>query len=484
MYNSIYPINIKPYSGPKNKQSVTSQSEDESSGEKKRRNYFQRNNQQQEQNQEHQKQQEYPSDTYVKSEITPKSEQKDYSDHTYSNNVNIAQIIMDFKNTATAIGTPQELFDEVNTYFELIEKQSKKTEPNRKLIQSNLKNASLLLDNYITESLGKQSHVVENWIDTLFLQKVDYQYNIDKVNPDFQIKFPEREQRTQETTAENTQASEKIEQKEVVQTVTQPEITAKKKYYIPENKDLKKLYVQAKKYSMINEPEKALRTFQKALEKSIEIKDDKAQAMIYYEAGQIFDQKDLLSQALKNYYKASQTASDSSVKSKVHYNMAKIYDDVVQIEPAVDHYFVAISYAGEDDDFRTQSKSLVNIATLYAEQQEKKKAKEYAELSNQIAKETKKPKFIASILAKSGKAYTVMGENRDALKFFKKSTREYKKTSSHDKVAKNCLKAAKIMLKMGNLEKAKNLYKTAYNSFAEINDEKSMKLVFQELSKF
>ena len=79
--------------------------------------------------------------------------------------INIAQILKDFKNTAAAIGTPDDLKEEVNGYLTLIEAQVKKDNPNTKLVKSNLKNASTILDNYISKTLNKESKVVENWVD-------------------------------------------------------------------------------------------------------------------------------------------------------------------------------------------------------------------------------------------------------------------------------------------------------------------------------
>ena len=60
--------------------------------------------------------------------------------------INIAQILKDFRNTAVAIGTPDNLKDEVEGYLSLIEKQVTKDNPNTKLVKSNLKNASTILD--------------------------------------------------------------------------------------------------------------------------------------------------------------------------------------------------------------------------------------------------------------------------------------------------------------------------------------------------
>ncbi|MBO8429948.1 hypothetical protein IAC76_01035, partial [Spirochaetes bacterium] len=86
---------------------------------------------------------------------------------TRSSSINIAQILKDFNNTAIAIGTPDNLKEEVNGYLSLIQAQVSKENPNVRLIKSNLKNASTILDGYISETLNKESKVVENWVDAL-----------------------------------------------------------------------------------------------------------------------------------------------------------------------------------------------------------------------------------------------------------------------------------------------------------------------------
>ncbi len=488
MYNSIYPVNIKPYSGPR-KGSINPDAEGNSS---------QQNNQNNQENKQNNRRASFlrtvpedkptQTDSYTKAPTqapppyTPAAPAPATQNETYlKNDVNIAQILIDFRNTALAIGVPEELGEEINGYFNLVEKQASKPEPNKKLIQSNLKNASLLIDKFITESLGKNSRVVENWIDTLFLQKINYKYDEKSVNPDFQIQFPERsQQKTEEDTKETEQPAEMEAQPLMVEQKT---TAAKTEYYIPQNKELKKLFIQAKKYSMIDDPSKALKSFQKALEKSIELGDTQAQSLIFYEAGQIFDKKDLLPQALKNYYKASKKSSDYNIKTKAHYNMAKIYDDFVKVEPAVEHYFVAISYAGESENLSAQSKSLANIAGMYAERYQKQKAKDFTALSTDIAKETNNPKVIGSAYAKGGHNYGAMGEVSEALQFYKESTKQYKKVSSPISVARNLEKAAALMLELGNKHKARKLYREAYNHYSLAEDEESMKYVFAQMAK-
>ena len=48
-----------------------------------------------------------------------------------------------------------------------------------------------MLDKYISETLNKESKVVQNWLDALFLQRINYSYNEEEINPNFLVKFPE-----------------------------------------------------------------------------------------------------------------------------------------------------------------------------------------------------------------------------------------------------------------------------------------------------
>ena len=47
--------------------------------------------------------------------------------------------------------------------------------------------------------------------------------------------------------------------------------------------------------------------------------------------------------------------------------MAQIYDDVNQIEPALDHYFNSISYAGEAENLAAQSTSLTKMGNIFTD---------------------------------------------------------------------------------------------------------------------
>ena len=204
--------------------------------------------------------------------------------------INIAQILKDFKNTAVAIGTPDELKEEVNGYVDLIQKQVAKDEPNVRLIKSNLKNASTILDNYISQTLNKDSKVVENWVDALFMQNINFKYNEEEINPQFLVKFPEGS--TEQTSIapavdEAVPAAdiEVIKENEipVEDTIIKPE-TEQTKVYIPQDSELKSLFIRSKKLAYANEPRKAIENFQKALERANEVGDKETKSKIFFES--------------------------------------------------------------------------------------------------------------------------------------------------------------------------------------------------------
>ena len=364
-------------------------------------------------------------------------------------NINIAQILKDFKNTALAIGTPDDLKEEVNGYLSLIEKQVTKETPNSKLIKSNLKNAASILDTYISKTLDKDSKVVENWVDALFLQQIDFKYNENDVNPDFLVKFPE------ETSNRTTQAEE-VQQEQV-------------NPFIPQDAELKKLFIKAKKMTYANKPKEAIAAFQTALERANEVDDKETQSKIFLEVGKIYDDHDYLAQALKSYNQSVQRTKDSNVKTRAHYSMAEIYNDVNQIEPAIDHYFSTVSYAGEAENLSAQSKSMAKIGNIYSDMYEQT-AFDYYEIADTIADETDNAKVKGYVSSSIGDAYDKFGDSPEALKAYSKAVKNYIDADSPQKAAQNYLNAAEIMLEYKNESKAKNLLEKAQKLARRTND--------------
>lgn len=386
--------------------------------------------------------------------------------------VNIAQILKDFKNTAKAIGTPPELDEEVQIYLDLVEKQVKKENPDTKLVRSNLKNASALLDSYITETLQRPSKVVENWLDALFLQQINYKFNDEEVNPQFLVKFPKRKEEEDEEKSSDDGDKEQEENKK----------QKNSDVFVPQDEELKTLFIQAKKYAYANDSKKAMEYFKQALDRAVEVQDKETESKILFEIGKIYDKNDYLSQALTSYHKALSTAQDLNIKTKAHYSMAQIYDDVAQFEPAINHYMSSISYGGQSENFCAQSTSLTKIGNIYADKYEKQ-AFDFLLEADVIAQESKNSKTKGYVSSNIANAYNKFNEPQNALKFYSSAVKEYMDADSPQKIAINYKRAAEVMQDYKNPQKAKSLLQKALSSAKQTDDVQLMKEIHELLVK-
>ncbi|MBQ8634962.1 tetratricopeptide repeat protein [bacterium] len=167
MYNSIYPININ-YSKHNQYRNNTNGSDSGVKNPLDGENSSNQNNT-------------FPNGTKVAI---------DYS----KGQINISQVLTDFRSTILAINAPDDVREEVSVYLNLVEKESLKENPSRDIVLGNLKNASKISDSYIASALKKPSDVVEKWIDTLFLQRINLKADPSQINPDFQLEFPQKAQ--------------------------------------------------------------------------------------------------------------------------------------------------------------------------------------------------------------------------------------------------------------------------------------------------
>ena len=376
-----------------------------------------------------------------------------------SSKINIAQILKDFKNTAVAIGTPPELSEEVNNRISLIQAQLAQPNPDTNLVKSDLMNASRQLDKYISKTLNKDSKVVENWVNALFLQDIDFKYNEQEINPQFLVKFPEGStEQAEKTQVKNLpeNVSEMEVEKGVIQS-EQPIETVQAKVYIPQDKELKSLFLQSKKLAYANQPKKAIENFQKALSRKI-----------YFEVGKIYDDHDYYVQALKSYNKSIKQTSDNNVKTKAHYSMAQIYDDVNQIKPALDHYYSSAAWGGECENLAAQSTSLTKMGNIYTDMYEQD-AIDYLTVADDLAAETDNAKVKGYVSSSLAKAYDKFGEPQEALKSYSKAVKYYSDANSPLKAAQSYIDAADIMIDYNCTNKARGLLQKAKNYALQVD---------------
>ncbi len=374
--------------------------------------------------------------------------------------INIAQVIGDFKNTARAIGTPEDIYEEVDTYLGLVEKTTKKDTPNVKAVQSNLRNAAGLLDKYISDTLNKDSKVVENWVEAIFLQQVDYKYNTEDVNEAFLVKMPEDKKAEEPSQTQPTQNAEP----------QKPQMDS----------ELKQLFKDGKFASKAKDSVTALNTFERAINRAIEIGDKESQAKITFEVAQVYDHDDDLPRALANYNKAIETTTDNNVKVKAHFSMAQIYDDVKQFKPAIEHYMAAISFAGETDNFKAQTQSLTKIGNMYTDKYDKEAFNVYEDAKT-VADESKDASVKGYVSSSIANAYNKFNKPEKAMRYYSDAVKNYKQAGSDEKVAINYKKAGELMQDYQRMDKGKNLIQKAILYAKKANNDNLVKELEKDL---
>ncbi len=405
-----------------------------------------------------------------------------------SNKVNIAQILKDFRNTIKAIATPPEIEEQVAQYLQTVEQLVREPQPQVNMIQSNLKIAASLLDKYISETLNKDSKVVQNWLDALFLQRINYSYNEEEINPNFLVKFPDQqEKKAAPQQPQQQQEEQTVPQAETVQPApiqeapqnevleiepeelsleeefTQAKATISKKpniTIIPQDTRLKSLFVEAKKQAFSNNPQKAMQIFKEAFTRASELKDTETQSRICLEIGKIYDDNDHFVQALNSYNKSLQYTTDVNVKSRAHFSMAQIYDDVNEVGPALDHYLTSISYAGKSDDLIGQSDSLTKMANIFTDKYDEN-AFEYYDVARKLIEQTTDSSMKGYVLSNTADACVQFKKCDKALKYYAEAVKNYEKSNSVEEIAQNYKSAAQLMIDFNSPNKAKSLLKKA-----------------------
>ena len=213
MYNGVYPAYIRPYTQVKPKM-VQRKGEGEQGSSASREEMRERNSQNGGGT--------VRANNYQLAGYRNLQAQKQNKENVQT--INVSQIITDFRGTASAVGAPKDVTDEVNAYLALIQKQAEKDSPNPKIINSNLKNASQVLDAYITKTLKTQSNVVENWVDALFLQKIDYKADPNAINESLKLNLGGNDEKQAQQAQQSVQQAQQIVQSEEAQkVVTKPE---------------------------------------------------------------------------------------------------------------------------------------------------------------------------------------------------------------------------------------------------------------------
>ena len=484
MYNGVYPAYIKPYTQVKPKQ-IQRKSEEEQTPQQEQSNRgdnFQRSGGQ------NVRPTSYSLPGYRKYQAQIQRHQQNVQNNAVqpqkvglnavnpnAQNINVSQILTDFRSTANAVGAPKNITEEVGAYLDLIQTQAEKEVPNKKIIQSNLKNASQVLDGYISKTLNTQSNVVENWVDALFLQNIDYKADPNAINEEMKLHLESEEQEAQKL-RESRGESVKAEVKEQA-------VQSTNRNYIPSDEKMKSLFIQAKRSASESDTKTALIALKSALNYAQQTEDTKMQSMIYYETADLYNKNGQYSQALKGYKIAADMATDENLIAKSYMKSGKIYDEAGLIEPAQKHWLSAIGYAGESENLPLQVKALNNLADIQGELYDKKNAYTYANMANSLAEETHDEKVKGYSYRRSSQVSEYLNDDAKALQYLKKSTQAYDAAKDKKNVIENYNSAAEIMASVGNAKKARNLLDKAYLTAIKTNNTNAITTISTKIAR-
>lgn len=352
------------------------------------------------------------------------------------NKINISQILTDFRSTISAIATPPKVAEEIEGYLNIIDTESAKETPNRDIIRTNLKYASQIADNYISETLEKESKVVENWVDALFLQRIVYKANPEDVNEAYKIKI--------EKSAKIENAKQRgIEAKQQKEQYKNEFITALKEAKA-EKTDLKAAF---SKYT-------------EALDIAKKLENPEYIAAAHLERAKILDRCDYPRLAVSEFARAT-NCNDHNIKTHAHLGLAQIYDDYGEFEGAKENYHEAVAQSGEADNMTGQTLALKGLGTLYANKFDLQNTQMFNDLALISMEDVQNEKIKAKTYKRIADDYSYLGENKKALNYLKLSTEIFNnqenKSLRAENLEKNYTMASDLMEKLGNTPKAKSL---------------------------
>ena len=140
--------------------------------------------------------------------------------------------------------------------------------------------------------------------------------------------------------------------------------------------------------------------------------------------------------------------------------MAQIYDDVNQINAALEHYITSVSYAGKSDDLIGQSETLTRMANIFTDKYDEN-AFEYYDTARKLIEQTTDSSMKGYVLSNTADACVQFRKSDKALKYYAEAVKNYEKSHSTEDIALNYKSAAELMIEFRNPAKAKSLLKKA-----------------------
>ncbi len=285
--------------------------------------------------------------------------------------INIHQIVSDFRKTQIAINAPNEVVNEVNKFLAKVDYESHSENPQKNVIQS---------------TLNKDSHVVEGWLNALFLQDIDYKNNPNDINETFKLKFP-KGSKVDEKISENLDilypnTPSKIQQNEVISQQSEEatkeistlesnqnhnnNIISLDKKVVTEEKQSQKVVEQSiqetktvtlPKLQEEKQTDKTVNTSGPNKTQKNYIPNDEKLKSLFTQAKILGNAKDY--QSALNFYENAlnyaQQIGDSEIEPIIYYEVAKVYDKTDNTNTAIEYYANAISTSNDNNNIKALS---------------------------------------------------------------------------------------------------------------------------------
>ncbi len=412
-----------------------------------------------------------------------------FTKNVSSTKINIKQLLIDFNSTLTAIGASEDVENEVKTYLGLVEHQSKKENPNKKMIVSNLKIAADVLDTYISETLNKPSKVVKDWVDALLMQNIDFKSDETITKGAFESITGEQPQTAKLAEKKLAQKTEKQAETLADENVIKEENALVNQEVQPvaastqQDEKIKTLIVEADRFTKTS-PKKSLELLSEAFSIAQNNSDKKSMAEIYSKIAQVQNNLNNLPQALDCLHASTTLAyslGDDLLKTHNHKQMGKIYDEAGYMQTALGHYFASIAVDGKLDDTENQADTLTDIGKMYTARYVQEEAVDYYKDALELAKVTKNLDMMSDIFQNTAITFMNSGTPDKALDNYKNAAILSKKSGNDAQLASVYEQAGDLMLQNNHALKAADLYKKAYRISQKINSEENMEKLKNKL---
>lgn len=449
--------------------------------------------------------------------------------------INISDILQDFKDTMTNLGIPKSVGKEIMAELKNAHVHGSSDNPSISEIQNSLYKSAKLVDKYVSDTIGQPSSFVKQWVDALLLQKINYtaydplpkevvekevsaivlsenkttntsttrsslantnsSLSEDKISlqddtPSYEIKnsieinnpkdIIDNPATNTVKTTESTKAKTATIKIDTTQDIHKDSVIGQ-----IASEEIKKIYREARSQAAESNYGEAEKRYKQVITLAEEIQDKKLLVRSYKDLAKIYDQKHDLNTSLKYYHQAIKVASElknPKALAKLHFDVGSIYDDMNLNTQALKHYHASLAFDGEIDNQEGQALTLNNMANIYTSDNKIDRAVECYELAYILADQTQDNEAQAHILSNIGTIYKTKNDNTNALEYYRRSLKIDQDNNNLVGYTKTLLNIGDIYDSLDYKDRAEKYYSKALSNARSLNDPYLMSRVFERIN--